>query len=94
MPWVAGADARIPEPGLLESRRHIQAEILLDVGLRALQQRGHQGGEPLQHRGCGVLVHHHKNATGAQQPGRFLQHRMGGLLRQLMANKLQADQVD
>ena len=88
MPWVAGTDAGIPEPGLLQRCGQIQGEVVLNERLCALEQRGHRRRQALQHRGAGVLVHHQQNTTGPQQSGRFGQDSTGRPLGELMATVL------
>ena len=38
MSWITGLNTQISKPCLQESGAHIEAEIVLDVGLGALQQ--------------------------------------------------------
>ena len=93
MPWITGFDPQISETGGLKCISHIEAEILLDVGLRTFEERCNRNGKTLKNRRRGILIHHHQCTTWAQQPERFRQHGMNGVLRQFMTNELKTDQI-
>ena len=94
MPWITGLNLQISETGGVQCVRHIEAEILLDIRLRTLQERCNRNGETLKNRRRGILIHHHQCTSWAQQPKRFRQNGMNGVLRQLMANELKAYQIE
>jgi hypothetical protein len=50
MSWITGLNTQISKPCLQESGAHIEAEIVLDVGLGALQQGRNGGWQALLHR--------------------------------------------
>ena len=87
MPWITGADLEFAKACLTQCGGHVEAEIVLDVGLGALEQRCDRSRETLKHRRRGVLIHHHESTAWSQQACCLKKHGLGGILWQL-ANPL------
>ena len=93
MPWITGTDLQIPEPCRSQGRSHVEAEVLLDIEIGAFEQCGDHRGKALKNGRGGILINHQQSTAWPQQPSSLHQHGVGRLLRQLIADELETDQI-
>ena len=93
VPRVRVLGVNVLESALPQHTLDIDGVVLVGVRLGGLHQREQRRGQVLNHRGLRVVIGHHENAAGLEDPRRLRHQRPRRVLRALVDHERQRHDI-